>query len=302
MPDNVADYTGPWVLGGSTFPGSQAMLDSAAWLRTQLGKLGIAVPPSSRLERAERLIGEVQANRIVPTLDDTELLERLTDANRTITEFYIIVRAIIERPKSFNPTVRDKLVLMFGGHELESADRNNLARNTQFELFVYATFLMGGASVRIAEPDLQFLYGGGEVGLAAKRLRSPTQLERRAEEAADQIEATGNFGFIAVNLDRFAVGLPQDTDISVEERGAAYNENIRALHHLFPKFAGRPKVLGIMNFGTATTWHLRGDKPRFHVGTFRQMLVFADTPAEQEQGKLFWDGLLARVGNAIDRL
>src|SRR5262249_48742792 len=133
MQDPVSDHTGPWILGGSTYPGSHALLDSAEWLRKRFAAMGIAVPPSSRLDRAQRLLADVQAKRVTPTIADESLLERLTDATRTITEFYMIVRAIAERPKAFDQTVRDKLVLMLGGHELESADQNNLARNTQFE-------------------------------------------------------------------------------------------------------------------------------------------------------------------------
>jgi hypothetical protein len=165
---------------------------------------------------------------------------------------------------------------------------------------VYALLLMGGTTVRIAEPDLRFQYGTEEVGIAAKRLSSPKQLLKRVLAAAKQIERNGDRGFIAVNVDRFVVdmGGPRHAE-NVIDRGRRYGEKVSPLDGLARRFADRPQVLGIMNFGYSYHWEFDGPIPRYSAGFFRQTVRFSDTEADVQLAETFFAALAARIENAL---
>ncbi|GAC1414642.1 MAG: hypothetical protein NVSMB53_12730 [Gemmatimonadaceae bacterium] len=293
-------HKGPWVAGKPVAVGSGAMIETAAWLLERLPALGVVVPQGSRLYLARKLIDRVHNRKIVLKVDDTDVLRAVSDAHRTLTEYYIIVRAIQSRRALIDAHLREKLTLMLGGAELESSDSNSLHRDIQFELYVLAMFIMGGATVELGEPDLRLLFGSDFVGVAVKRLSSPKQLEKRVAEAADQIETRREKGFIAVNLDRFVMdmgGPKPDEDVS--DRGKEFEERITHLTALTPRLADRPLVLGSMNLGHSAHWSFEGETPRYSEANFRQVLRFASSAAEREQAEEYFDTLSARIDNAL---
>jgi hypothetical protein len=87
---------------------------------------------------------------------------------------------------------------MLSGAPTPTDDRNHLARNTQFELYVADLFTMGDVSAKLGEPDILLDYCGSVCGVAAKRVRSLRQAVRRADEAADQLKSHQLRGFVAV--------------------------------------------------------------------------------------------------------
>jgi hypothetical protein len=292
-----------WNASPAIRSGSLAMLETADWLLEHLPQMSVLVPPGCRLLLARRLLERVQERLIVPDATDEELLRRITDAHRTISEFYIIMRAIRSRPALWNHPLRAKVSTMMGGHEVEEQDTNSIHRNTQFELYVLALFLMGGATVSLGEPDLRLLYGSEEVGVSVKRLRSPKQLRRRVMEAADQIESQHLNGFIAVNFDLFTVGVggPQDAE-NVASRGRQFEEALSPVYALMHEFADRPSVLGLMNYGYSAHWENDAVPPRHSFGFFRQTLRFTDTPAEIALAHEYFGTLSARIENALSHL
>jgi hypothetical protein len=294
---------GPWKAGPAIRSGSLAMLETADWLLAQLPRMSVPVPPGSRLLLARRLIDQVQQRILAPDASDEALLRRIADAHRTISEFYIIIRAIRSRPAMWNGALRNKVSAMMGGHEFEAQDSNCIPRNTQFELYVLALFIMGGATVSLEEPDLRLLYGAEQVGVSVKRLRSPKQLRRRVMEAANQIESHGLRGFVAVNYDLFTVGVggPEDLE-DIAERGRRFEEALSPVYALTHAFAERPSVMGLMNFGYSAHWENNQIPPRFSFGFFRQTLRFTETPAEIALAEDFFGGLGARIENALNDL
>lgn len=297
------DGASPWYAGPGVGVGSGGMVRTADWLLDQLPRLGVSVPKGSRLYLARKLISQIHERKVVVDPSTELLLQRVTDAQRTLTEYYLIVRAVRHRPKILKPLLRLKLAQMLGGSEIELSDSNTLARDTQFELFVLSLFLMGGATIDLGEPDLRLLFGRDTVGIAVKRLSSKKQLEKRVFEAAEQIESRHDRGFIAVNIDRFVteVGGPRP-DESVAERGLRYNDSIGDLHALMPQFENRSSIMGVMNFGFSCDWIFGEEVPRYSGSFFRQILRFTDSPDEKEHAERYFGTLGARISNELRQL
>ena len=83
---------------------------------------------------------------------------------------------------------------------LRKGQTNTLGRNTQSELYVAAVCEHGGMGVRLEEPDVTVNMKGQRYGLAVKRLKSDSQIEKRFRSAAHQIEKSGLPGFIVLNI------------------------------------------------------------------------------------------------------
>lgn len=294
---------GPWKAGKPVSPGSGAMVESADWIIKTLPQLGVSIPGGSRLILARKLIAQVHERQVRLDPEAIDVLKKVADAQRTVAEFFIILRAMQNRRIPVTPDLLDKLSIMLGGSEIEDRDTRTLARDTQFELYVMAQFIMGGATVHFGEPDLRLLFGEEMVGVAIKRLSSRKQLKKRVLDAADQIESRNDRGFIAVNLDRFVTSVrgPEQTE-SLEDRGREYNRSIAELHELLPLFSERPKILGVVNFGFTAHWEFDRDIPRYSGGFFRQILRFTDSPEQIEHARQYFETLSARIQNEIQHL
>jgi hypothetical protein len=230
-------------------------------------ELGIAVPPQNRLRNAIRLLARTNVPGTVIPAGDDMYLAQLADAQRTILEQVTIVRATPPRDR-LSPEHQAKLAEMLGGADLEANERNPLARNTQFELYIAATLAMGGALIRFAEPDVRLMYAGRDVGIAAKRVTSPAQIRRRTLAAAEQIARAGGGGFIALNLDILVKGMSVET--AEEQERVAFNSYMAPLDRVEAELVDRNHVLGTFVFANAAQWSFGGVRPRFRISTYRR--------------------------------
>jgi hypothetical protein len=199
--------------------GPSAQIAAAIWTRDRLAAFHVPLPGGNRLERSRSLLEEVNSGRATLAPDAHELLERLNEAQWTIIEQYIISRSLGKPGRQLSAEHLRKLEGMLSGADV-AAERNPLARNTQFELYTAGFFTMGDVSVGLAEPDLVFDFLGSPRGLAAKRVRSFRQAPRRAREAADQIARAGLTGVVSLNVDVLLNLLPggPGPEIALDER------------------------------------------------------------------------------------
>lgn len=258
----------------------------------RLVELGIEVPPENRLRSAIRLLERTNIPGTVILPEDDDLLVRLADAQRTILEQVTIVRAT-PGPERLSPTHRFKLTEMLGGADIEDEERNPLARNTQFELYVGATFAMGDAWIMLEEPDLRLQYAGRDVGIAAKRIRSPAQLRRRTLEAAEQIDRAGGGGFVALNLDILVKGMSLEA-VAESERNA-FNSYMEPLHKVEKELAERHHVLGTLVFANTAQWSFEGGRPRFHIATYRRFWPLPQSEEDLATFQQFTEALLPNL-------
>jgi hypothetical protein len=249
----------------------------------------ITLPPGNRLQNAKALIERINDGRVVLNADDDNLLNAVAEAMKTVTEQYIVLRAMnptIGRPR---PSVAAKLRMMLSGAATVDQDANPDARNTQFELYVGGTLTMGGAHVVVEEPDLGLDFGDRRVGIAAKRVRSLARVLPIVDEAIDQIRRSGRPGFVALNVDVLVknTGAPSDT--------IRLGERLSALAGVDEKVRAVPEVLGTMVFGYDTRWTFGGEKLRVEVGNFVRFRVTAAGLSLNPEALRFLAGALDRI-------
>ena len=183
--------------------GPSGPIGLAEWALARMADFGVKIPAGNRLQRAVKLLSEVESGRRKLTQVDEELLVRVAEAQLTIKQMYLITRSMGSRPGQIDPLRQFKLREMLGGQDIEDQEKKPIARNTQFELFVAALMTMGGATVLLGEPDIRMKNGLLDVGIAAKRLSSPQKRAflDRVQEGGRQILRQGGEGFVAVNID-----------------------------------------------------------------------------------------------------
>lgn len=108
--------------------GPSGLIDAARQTLTWLGGFGISLPPSNRLQNAKALIERVNDGRVALRADDDAILNAVAEAMKTITEQYIVLRAMnpaLGRPRA---EVATKLRMMLSGATMADQDANPEAR------------------------------------------------------------------------------------------------------------------------------------------------------------------------------
>ena len=276
---------GPWFEGtyGTVSPTQGVTFADAVIERFRA--LGVPLKPGNRLERARQVAAELSAGRLTVRREDAGAREWAAEALRTIWEFALIANTA---PSGHPPTIA-KLEAMLTGAALPRADLNSKGRDTQFELLVAALFAAGGVRIRGEEPDLRFELDGRERGLAVKRVRSVKKLAMRLSKGAAQLQGNGVDGLIVVNVEPFLDGL--STAGGAEAAGRRFDARVAPLHRLFPKVAGKKRVLGVIGAGTVPEWSFEGPRFSFSIAWFQQFRWFVEDPAEQARTDAFFAGV-----------
>ena len=265
------------------------LVHAATWTLARLTALGVPVLNGNRLELAGKLVRKVLDGHVTIEPEDSLGVERLTEAHWTVIEQYTVAR-VLNPSGHLGEVGLEKLRTMLGGPDIAADETNPIARNTQFELYVGATFALGGVSFHLEEPDLSFEYLGTTTGIAAKRVRSPAQLGKRVKEAAEQIQSTGRPGFVAVNVDAIIKVTGASPTV-----GTALDQRLPTLKRVDADLAGRPEVLGLIVFGHEATWDFEGKRPRLRIATFTRVRIFPANDRDKAEGEAFFGGVLSRI-------
>lgn len=202
---------------------------------------GINVNKSSRLYRFY-----CDYNNLIKSRDIPENIDELLEGMRDFFEIRQIVQAE-ELIKSSKKEIEEIL----GGNRVPSDDKNPLARNLQYQLFLASMFSSSDMKVRSQEPDFIFEYMGEEYSVAVKRITSKLKVKERLREAEKQIQRHCLNGFIALSLDRL---LEQTNPFILLRDNAVLNEATKELIFSLARqnldkecFVNRdPKVKGII--------------------------------------------------------
>jgi hypothetical protein len=111
----------------------------------------------------------------------------------------------------------------------------------------------------------------------------------RLSKGAAQLQANGVDGLIVVNVEPFLEGL--STDGGAEAAGRRFEARVAPLHRLFPKVAGKKRVLGVVGAGTVPEWMFEGSRFRLSIAWFMQFRWFIEDPDEQAKSETFFDRL-----------
>lgn len=144
-------------------------------------------------------VAELMAsNQIGLLVQDPKGISRVFEANHDLHQMCSIVEVLLaETPPK---TLLRKLREFLGGQPLPQDATACAARNLQFELEVGSRFKLAGLRVEWSEPDVVVHFAKRRIAVAAKRISSQTQLQKRVKEAARQIERAQMLGFIAIEI------------------------------------------------------------------------------------------------------
>lgn len=266
-----------WSGGDYVDLGPSGAIAASDYTISRFAEIGLDLPPNNRLTRARRLLVAVNDQPTILTRDDQVMLRRVTEAQWTIFDFYLIARAT-------GGNVADdhlrKVRLALGGADLPEDDTNHLARNTAFELLVAATLTMGGVNVALDEPDVLALLGGGLIGIAAKRVQGIRSVRRRMRQAADQIRRSGSPGLIAVNADVILLGTAPIGD--ARTKGQAIDDELAEIHKADDELIHSTDVIGRIAFARTARWSFDGDRPVLTQDMFRQYRLYERTDGERD--------------------
>jgi hypothetical protein len=277
--------------------GPSALIDTVSWTEARLATFGIPIPAGNRLLRARKMLEDVQARRLILSATDDALLNRVTEAQWTIVEQYFATRALGRPGRRLSDTHRRKLEEMLSGTDTPEDDRNHLARNTQFELYIAALFTMGDLPCVLEEPDLRFEHLGRPHGVAAKRVRSFRKAAKNALKAADQVLASGLPGVVAVNVDvllKTSATLPgPDTTLA---DCLAVVEKIERL------MSEREHVVATMTVGRECTWDFSGTRPAVSASTSVRFTAHPRRDGDETRSREFFDRLMRRINDRLQTL
>lgn len=198
--------------------------------------LGVEPSPQSRLMEMRSALRK--SNGRIPPPGDPDFEIALESAR----DMQLLVFAFRQSfPTSANDKFMEKLQLLNKDTVLPQDNREkSKGRDTQFELFVAALCRAAGFEGVLftgpdAEPDVRCDVAGVQIGIAAKRIKSESQIEKRIRSAVKQIDESGIPGIIAVetnillNRDNTRIDRP----ISDRVFGPIYTEAIESFLHQY---------------------------------------------------------------------
>jgi hypothetical protein len=207
-------------------------------LRSCLATLNLAIHPQSRLGLFEDQLTEFVRPGYNPFRDGNFDWLAFTEGYRDCAELYFIVETL---GKSYSEKLRLELTRAFHGARLPSSDKRTEARNIQFQLYLTAWLKHSGFEAYLEEPDIQFSHDGICYGIAAKRLSSPRQVEKRVREAVHQLERLQLKGFVALSVERL-LGTQENRVVAKNVQGLDEAAK-ELLHRILRKHAAKIQPL-----------------------------------------------------------
>ncbi|OGW70848.1 MAG: hypothetical protein A3A88_02635 [Nitrospirae bacterium RIFCSPLOWO2_01_FULL_62_17] len=210
--------------------------------------LGIKMHPQSRLLRFEQQLIRLGSMKIGEIKNTDFDFVTFTEGNRDVFEIAFICRTL---SRLFPDEIGKVLKPLLDGAPLPSDDARTFARDMQFESYFAALFAHSGFEVILKEPDLIFEHEGTWYGVAAKRLSSADQLEKRVREAISQLEKARLRGLVALSADRLLPGeTPRVVALSekaLDDAGSELMLKVLKTHGptIFPLMT-HPSVVGLI--------------------------------------------------------
>ena len=163
---------------------------------TKLESFGVKINPSSRLIVYKNKLEELVANEesLAPTND----LYLFSHALREIIEIIDITNILEGKINEEEVNIIHELP---SGNFLPEDDKNSMARDKQYELWLKSFLLSRGIPAYIKEPDIFFEWEGSEYPIAAKRPKSQERLDTHIRSANSQLKPYTCGGLISISLD-----------------------------------------------------------------------------------------------------
>ncbi|MEO8381687.1 MAG: hypothetical protein ABI779_18645 [Acidobacteriota bacterium] len=237
----------------TTFP---ELRDRTAALIERLVAYGIQVSAGSRLlrYRSELELASVEQYSDPPA-EVRRLWHRLL---AEVDDFETILTVLPVEPELTG--WQEKVQVALDGGVLRTDEKKHSpARDYQFELVVASVFRQAGYRVELAEPDVIVETSLGPFGIASKRPRVESKVERNVRDARHQIEQTTGSGAIAVDVSILVN--PNDIELEVRRFVAAvayvaqYATNkTKKVAATVGRSVGTDNVAGVIGYAAMPTW------------------------------------------------
>lgn len=190
-----------------TLPSHNSLLGDLSELDTWLAGMGVPTRSSDRIHQLIELLRGLKPPRLAPTITREEQRQYMY-ALAELVEFHQIFTWL----KQDDPAMlRPKLMRSLSG-SLDPADesaKNNVGRNTIFELSLASEWRRAGLNVVIGEPDLRLILGPQEFVVECKRpfdwsgiVRCLKDAKHQLRKSAARATAGAPKGVIAVSLSK----------------------------------------------------------------------------------------------------
>jgi len=176
----------------------RATRTAAEDVKRRLQSAGVRVPTTGRLDEYIRQLSlaETFDIRAVPSEFDWQRLHR---AGADVAELQFILDQVARDPEITGWQSKAHLA-MKGSARPEEQGESSAAWDHQFELFLAALCRRGGLDVELREPDVVVRGQGYTLGIAAKRSRSLSNLDKLVARADAQIGKSGYPGVVALDI------------------------------------------------------------------------------------------------------
>jgi len=180
---------------------------------------------------------------------------------------------------------RNKYLAALTSGSLDLLQREqSMAKDILWELELWATLNKRGIAATLNEPDLVVHFEDATVGIACKKLYSENNVAKVLSEGVRQIEATHEFGVLAVNLDDLVPGgqiLQTTTQEAMGKRIQKINETFLSRHKRhFIRYL-RPGRVILAMVSTTLLADLSSHKPQFNIGSQATFWTVPRLPPEK---------------------
>lgn len=173
--------------------------DRARAVFARLAVLGVRVPLASRFDEHLAVAETMAAADRDQILGLPDVVARVPEAAFELRDFCASMECLLATQPSRG--CLDLIRRAVGGPVLPQDEGEfSPARDAQFELSLAAMCHRARLPTEWAEPDLVVTFGHRRIGLAAKRIKSKSALEKHVRKARDQIQRAKIWGVIALDI------------------------------------------------------------------------------------------------------
>lgn len=153
------------------------------------------VPPGCRIRNYRQAVADYAAGRVDPASREAQVVYR---ALAELSSLSVIARALAVGSPS--QEVRRLLRSVISGQDLPDDETKTGPRDNQHHLYIAAVLRNSGMEVQFAEPDLLVRVDGRHVGIAAKRITSAKQIDRRISDGQRQLRRAKKRGIVWIEF------------------------------------------------------------------------------------------------------
>jgi len=229
---------------------ARSLSAAADYVLERFEQYGAHVPASSRFKRLHEAVCNDDGSSRGYISENDSHFETAREALRDFRQLEFFFDQIVLDPEKGKYIPIIKRIIKDSVLPQDDIE-NSHGRDAQSEAFAFAVCKNAGMNPAFEEPDITCSIDACKIGIAVKRIKSYSQLEKRLMKAAEQIEKMGMPGVIsadmtlAVNPENFSIVTNQNEDHVQSWWTAEMNKRTCQLNDAGWPAVGAKGVLGV---------------------------------------------------------